>query len=113
MDTRGIVNAFIGTGASATSEHLTHMVASYQRRIETLEREVAELRSVLGMDRSVPSVLPDAEARALIKKFFVEHDGEVFYPDDVAEALDLDLGQAIKVCRELTAEGKLAEKSSQ
>jgi len=112
-DTRGSFGTVAGFGTSATSEHPTHMVASYQYRIEVLEREVAELRSLLGVDRPAPRVLPVAEARTLIKGYFVQHHGSVFFPDDVAEALNLDIGQTIEICRALASEGSLAEKSDQ
>ncbi len=85
------------------------MDASYRHRIETLEREVAELRSLLGVDRPAPRILPRAKVRALIKQFFAEHDGEVIYPSDVAEALNLSHETVERAIVELEADGKIAK----
>jgi hypothetical protein len=79
-------------------------------RIAALEREVRELRAVFGLDRASPLRLPKARAKRMIRRFFAERHGETLYPDDVAEAMNLDLSQTIELCRELAVDGAIAEK---
>lgn len=84
-----------------------------RQRIEELERSVVELRAAVAA--LSPFVephphLPKADAKAKIKALFQQRHGEVLFPDDVAEALSMDLGQAIELCEELAAEGQIAER---
>lgn len=50
----------------------------------------------------------DDAAKAAVKAYFAARHGDHIYPDEVAEALDMDLLRVIALCEALTAEGKLA-----
>lgn len=68
---------------------------------------------VSGDDRSPETVrhpaLDEASAKQAIKAYFEQHHGEVMYPDDVADALGLDILQAVQLCAALAEEGEIGE----
>ncbi len=82
-----------------------------QQRIEALERQVAELMSVLGLDQSEPRDITKAQAKRDIRVYFRENNGKDIYPDEIAEALNLDLMQVITVCDELEKDGRITSKA--
>lgn len=50
--------------------------------------------------------MPDhIEQRA--KAFFDRHHGQTIYPDDIAEALNITVGEALGVCKKLEATGQI------
>jgi len=97
------------TVSSEKWEMLVILDNMYKDRLERLEREVAELRSIAGLSNSVPREVSDRQAIKEIKAYFEEHHGESLYPDDVAEALGLPIMQCVRLCRKLAEEGELAE----
>ena len=78
-----------------------------QERIDALEHRVAELGSMLGLDQTETRDITKALAKREIRAYFREHDGKEIYPDEIAEALNLDLMQVITVCDELEKDGKI------
>lgn len=82
----------------------------YLRRIEALEVQFAKMRAALGWDQPEPRDVPNAQAKREIKVYFRENDGKEIYPDEIAEALNLDLMQVISLCDELEDAGKIISK---
>ena len=76
--------------------------------INELKTEIAQLKNAIEPEPPQIREISDAKAKSEVRAFFKEHDGEVIYPDDVAEALNIDLMQAVRVCEALTKEGKIA-----
>jgi hypothetical protein len=109
-DPRGagpVIPIAVGVVAGETTDTATQMLVAYQRRIEALERQVAELRKLV-----VPEELtapPLDAAKSMVRKYFAEHDGEVIYPSDVADALNLRYDIAQQAIAVLEAEGKIAK----
>jgi len=89
---------------------LLERTRSDRARIATLEREVGELRAILGLGRPSPLRPSKAQAKVMIRRLFARRDADTLYPDDVADALNLDISLSIEVCRELADEGAIAER---
>ncbi len=83
----------------------------YLRRIEALEVQFARMRAALGWDQPDPRDVPNAQAKREIRAYFRENDGKEIYPDEIAEALNLDLMQVISLCDELEDAGKIISKA--
>ena len=83
------------------------MVVAYQRRIESLEQQVAELRKLLVP--SEPCAPPLDAAKLMVKAYFAEHDGEVIYPSDIADALNMRFDVVEAAIAALEREGKVAK----
>ena len=101
--------------AGADSLEMIHAVVEQNRRrdrerIEVLEQEVAELREAVGLDRPAPRNVSKAQAKKEIRGYFAKHDGELIYPDDIADDLNLEMQQVIEICEALAEEGKIARK---
>lgn len=86
-------------------------IREYLRRIEALETQVAEMRAELGWDQPEPRGITNTQAKREIRAYFREHDGKDVYPDEIAEALNLDLMQVVSVCDELENAGKIISKA--
>lgn len=83
----------------------------YLRRIEALEVQFAKMRAALGWDQPEPRDVPNAQAKREIRAYFRENDGKEIYPDEIAEALNLELMQVISLCDELEDAGKIINKT--
>ena len=83
----------------------------YLHRIEALEVQFAKMRAALGWDQPEPRDVPNARAKREIRAYFRDNDGKEIYPDDIAEALNLDLMQVISLCDELEDAGKIISKA--
>lgn len=83
----------------------------YLRRIEALEVQFAKMRTALGWDQPESRDVPNAQAKREIRAYFRENDGKEIYPDEIAEALNLDLMQVISLCDELEDAGKIISKA--
>lgn len=81
------------------------------RRIEALEVQFAKMRAALGWDQPEPRDVPNAQAKREIRAYFRENDGKEIYPDEIAEALNLDLMQVISLCDGLEDAGKIISKA--
>jgi hypothetical protein len=81
-----------------------------QRRVKALEKQIAELTSLLHDLPPKEIVIRDIgrkEAKKEIRKFFKEHHGESIDPSVIVENLRIDIGLAIELCAELEREGKI------
>ena len=83
-------------------------------RAPNFQTYVAE--AAMGLDPSEVAApvaeareLSDGEAKAEIKAFFDENHGEVLYPDEVADALRIEVDQAIRLCDDLSRDGEIAQ----
>ena len=83
----------------------------YLRRIEALEVQFAKMRTALGWDQPESRDVPNAQAKREIRAYFRENDGKEIYPDEIAEALNLELMQVISLCDELEDAGKIINKT--
>ncbi len=100
--------------AGAESLEMIHAVEEQNRqrdreRIESLEREVAELREAVGLDRPAPRNVSKTQAKREIRAHFAQHDGQVVYPSDIAEDLKLDYDLVLVAINELEKEGKVSK----
>ena len=80
-----------------------------RERIEELERNVAKLQGAVSLDRPAPRKLSKAQAKNEIRAYFAQHDGQVVYPSDIAEKLNLDYDSVLAAINELEKEGKIAK----
>ena len=99
---------------AADSLEMFHAVVEQNRqrdreRIETLEREVAELREAVGLDRPAPRKVSKTQAKREIRAHFAQHDGQVVYPSDIAEDLNLDYDLVSVAINELEKEGRVSK----
>ncbi len=106
----------IFSSGAADSLEMIHAVVEKNRqrdreRIGALEREVAELRDAVGLGRPMSRKVSDQRAKKEIVTYFSKHRGGSFDPDEIAQALNLDLSQTVKLCRELASEGEIVEAS--
>ncbi len=104
---------FFSPGAAESLE-VIHAVVEQNRqrdrgRIESLEREVAELREAVGLDRPAPRKASKTQVKKEIRAHFAQHDGQVIYPSDIAEDLNLDYDSVLAAINELEKEGKIAK----
>lgn len=97
----------LGVSSGDTSHPAAQMLVAYQQRIENLEREVAELRRLIVADQ--PAAPPLDNSKSMVRKYFAEHDGEVIFPSDVADALNLRYDIVEAAIAALETEGKVAK----
>ncbi len=107
------LRAFFSPGTADSLEMIHAMVEQNRQRdrerIGALEREVAELREVVGLDRSEPRKLSKAQAKKEIRSYFAQHDGQIVYPSDICEDLNLDYDQVLVAINELEKENKVSK----
>lgn len=107
------LRAFFSPGAADSLEMIYAMVEQNRQRdrerIGALEREVAELREVVGLDRSEPRKLSKAQAKKEIRSYFTQHDGQIVYPSDIGEDLNLDYDLVLVAINELEKENKVSK----
>ncbi len=84
-------------------EEIDRQLQETGARISKLEKATGVLAPVQLRD------LSDEDAKLEIKSFFEKHHGKTLFPDEVADALDLDVLQVIRLCRELEGGGEIAE----
>lgn len=97
--------------AGVDVDHLGMLFEAHQAladEINELKKEIAQLKIAIEPEPPQIREISDAKAKSEVRAFFNEHDGEVIYPDDVAEVLNIDLMQAVRVCDALAKEGKIA-----
>ncbi len=104
---------FFSPGAAESLE-MIHAVLEQNRqrdrgRIESLEREVAELREAVGLDRPAPRKASKTQVKKEIRAHFAQHDGQVIYPSDIAENLNLDYDSVLIAINELEKENKVSK----
>lgn len=107
------LRAIFSSGAADSLEMIYAMVEQNRKRdrerIGALEREVAELREVVGLDRSEPRKLSKAQAKKEIRSYFAQHDGQIVYPSDIGEDLNLDYDLVLVAINELEKENKVSK----
>ncbi len=52
--------------------------------------------------------ISDTEAKEAIKQYFAKHHGRDIFPDEVADAIGLELVRTIRLCEELMKENRIA-----
>ena len=105
------VVAGVGVGVGVGVGDVGTLLKAYQAitdEINELKTEIALLKNAIEPEPPKIRAISDAKAKSEVRAFFKEHDGEVIYPDDVAEVLNIDLMQAVRVCDALAKEGKIA-----
>lgn len=97
----------------ATSKKIDELLTKLEemdRQLQETGARVSELEKTTGVLAPVQlRDLSDENAKLEIKSFFEKHHGKTLFPDEVADALDLDVLQVIRLCRELAGEGEIAE----
>lgn len=78
-----------------------------EARVAAVEEALAGFLGAPAFDAPAPREMEDAEAKDEIKAYFAARAGAAIYPDEVAEALGLDLLRAVRLCEALVAEGRL------
>ena len=90
-------------------------------KIDILSSEISELKAAFEELSRLKEFLPlnirvvevrettVEEAKRVILEYCDKHKGEIFYPDDVADELGLDLKTTVEATEELMKEGKVEE----
>ncbi len=78
------------------------------QRISVLEKILTDFVSQSASQMPEPRQLDDAEAKFEIKAHFETHDGESIDADDIARALNIDLGVSMRLLEEMCEEGLIA-----
>ena len=81
----------------------------FVRRIEALERQLAEIQDALGASEHEPRKITKAQAKREIRSYFKEQPDETVYPSDVAIALGLEYDFVVGVIETLEREGRIAK----
>jgi hypothetical protein len=92
----GVLNRNIGELTDAIRALITR-IAALEERLESIASSVTETRRV-----------PDDQAKREIKTLFEDRHGEVLFPSDVAEELNLEYGLVVRLLTDLESEGKIA-----
>ena len=80
---------------------------------QRLHQELQVVHTNQANAESVPEVrdVSRSKAKKEVAKFFVDYDGEVIYPSDVGEALNLSYLLVNEIIGELESEGKIRRAS--
>ncbi|MDI6886449.1 MAG: hypothetical protein QMD22_08960 [archaeon] len=109
----------IGEGRSLLE--INKRIEILSEKIDMLSSEISELKVAFEDLSKIKEFLPlnirfvevrettVEEAKREILEYCDKHKGEIFYPDDVADELGLDLKTTVEVTEELMKEGKLEE----
>lgn len=89
--------------------NMTTAMRQLTTRVESLEKMLVPVVETLAEYVQLPRDVSDDVARAEIKSFFEARHGETLSPDEIADVLDLDLDQAVRICRQLAKEGEIGE----
>jgi hypothetical protein len=120
---RGIVSIHDSTkvGKRGSLREINKRVEILGEKIDMLSSEISELKADFEELSRIKEFLPlnirvvevrettVEEAKKEILEYCDKHKGEIFYPDDVADELGLDLKTTIEATEELMKEGKLDE----
>ena len=87
------------------------MLSSEISELKAAFEELSRLKEFLPLNIRVVEVRETTvgEAKREILEYCDKHKGEIFYPDDVADELGLDLKTTVEATEELMKEGKLEE----
>lgn len=96
------------TSATDVISQLLSQIIDDRNRIAALENEMSELRTAVGLSESLRKITK-IQAKNEIRKYFETHDGEIVYPSDISEILQLEYGIVTDLIKELEAEGKIAK----
>jgi len=100
---------------------LNKRIEILSEKIDVLSSEISELKTAFEELSRIKEFLPlnirvvevrettIEEAKKEILDYCDKHKGEIFYPDDVADELGLDLKTTVEATEELMKEGKLEE----
>ena len=99
------------TDVGALRAH-TPLLDDDARRLDRLERRLEENVARVGKANGEVREISAAKAKREIKSYFDRRDDKNIYPDEVVEALQLDLLLVVKLCEKLTNEGQLARTES-
>ncbi len=109
----------VGEGDSLLA--LNKRIEILSEKIDVLSSEISELKTAFEDLSRVKEFLPlnirvvevrettVEEAKKEILDYCDKHKGGIFYPDDVADELGLDLKTTVEATEELMKEGKLEE----
>ncbi len=92
----GVLNRNIGELTDAIRALITR-IAALEERLDSVSSTPIETRRI-----------PDDEAKQEIKSLFEERHGEVLFPSDVAEELNLEYDLVVRLLTALQREGKIA-----
>ena len=87
------------------------MLSSEISELKVAFEELSRLKEFLPLNIRVVEVRETTveEAKRVILEYCDKHKGEIFYPDDVADELGLDLKTTVEATEELMKEEKLEE----
>ncbi|MEA2032533.1 MAG: hypothetical protein U9N41_02990 [Euryarchaeota archaeon] len=87
------------------------MLSSEISELKTAFEELSRLKEFLPLNIRVVEVRETTVegAKREILEYCDKHKGEIFYPDDVADELGLDLKTTVEATEELMKEGKVEE----
>jgi hypothetical protein len=91
-------------------KRLNEKMDQFIQRVSAVEAAVASSIYITS-EPDITTTIPDEDAAQMIKEFFEAHDGEDFYPDDIANALSLPMEQVVRLCETLANEEKIARRS--
>ena len=81
----------------------------YRRRVETLERQMAELFEARAESEPQVRKIPKAQGRREVEAYFKEHQDKIIYPSDVADALGLSYDFVAVVIEGLEEQGRITK----
>ena len=109
FDLSGGVTAGAAVAPEPAQAELLEELRAMHETLRDLKADIAAMaKSAVVAVENTPDGRTDDEAKAAIKAYFQSHHGQNIYPDDVADALDMDILRVIALCEALVAEGKLA-----
>lgn len=108
------VQGYAAPGPTEADPALHLRLGGRDGRLDRIEARLAAVEEALSgfLDAPAgaapaPREIGDEEAKDEIKAYFAARDGAAIYPDEVAEALGIDLLRAVRLCEALVAEGRL------
>ena len=107
-------DTFLALAASwatrTAADHTTFaQLRSLRQEVVNLQKEIEKIKDSLEISENQVREISNTRAKNEIKEFFEGRHGEVLYPDEIAEALNLEIEQVIRLCRELEVEDKIGE----
>jgi hypothetical protein len=91
---------------------LSASIDALKQSIDELKKEVAsltnQLEAVTAQLTAKPREISDEAAKTEIKQYFESLDGDVIYPSDVADDLNIDYDTVARLIQELVADGQIA-----
>ena len=105
----GIVQFSPSTLANMQQQALEEENRSYRQRIETLERQMAELFEARAESEPQVRKISKARGRREVEAYFKEHQDKIIYPSDVADALGLSFDFVAVVIEDLEEQGRITK----